>query len=472
MNLDEISIGKLSTCIKSGEIKSEEVVSYFLENIHRTEPTVKAFISLFEDEAIRVARQLDGRKQKSGKLFGVPVAVKDNMNVEGFESTAGSQILKGYVSPYDATVVRKLKEENAIIVGKTNLDEFAMGSSTENSAFFKTRNPVDPERVPGGSSGGSAAAVSARMVAAALGSDTGGSIRQPAAFCNTVGLKPTYGRVSRYGLIAFGSSLDCIGPITRTVEDAALMLEVIAGFDHHDETTVDIEVDSYTSFLQRGIEKARFGVIKEIQDFEISPEILTALKEACEKILKLGGEIEEISIPHLKYSLPVYYLIAPSEASANLARFDGVRYGFEAEAESLKEFYSSVRTRGFGDEVKRRILIGTFALSEGYYDAYYLKASKVRRLIEKEFEASFEKVDCILLPTTPTLPFRFGERKSPLEMYVSDIFTIPVSLVGLPAISIPFGQKASGFIPGIQLVGKWFEESRLLQYANALFLEG
>lgn len=471
MHIEDLSIKKLVRLIKSSEVSVKEVVQSYLDNIHRKDERIGAFISVFEEESLKTAEKLDARKDKDGTLYGVPVAVKDNMNVKGFEATAGSKILKSYIAPYDATVVEKMKEQNAIIIGKTNLDEFAMGSSTENSAFFKTRNPVNLEYVPGGSSGGSVAAVSAGEALAALGSDTGGSIRQPAAFCNVIGLKPTYGRVSRYGLIAFGSSLDCIGPVTRTVEDAAVMLNVIAGFDTRDETTVNIEKDDYTCFLEKGIKGVKFGLIKEINEFQVSKEIFSSLERAVEKIIKLGGQVVDISIPHLKYSLPVYYIIAPSEASANLARFDGVRYGFQGEGSNLKEFYEDTRTKGFGDEVKRRILIGTFALSEGYFDAYYLKASKVRRLIEKDFENAFKEVDSIILPTTPTLPFKFGGKKSPLEMYLSDIFTIPMSLAGLPAISIPFGPLYGGFAAGIQIVGKWFDEASLLQYANAIFKE-
>lgn len=471
MDITKLSAKEIAEFTRSKKLSVREIISAFLDKIRGTDNSINAFLSVFEESALKVAGELDERKEKKGLLYGVPVAVKDNINVFGFETTAGSKILKGYISPYDATVIRKIKENGGIIIGKTNPDEFAMGSSTENSAFFPTKNPINTEYVPGGSSGGSAASVSACQVPVALGSDTGGSIRQPAAFCNVVGLKPTYGRVSRYGLIAFASSLDVIGPLSKTVEDAALMLRVISGFDENDETTADVEVPDFVSLLEDGVKGAKIGVIKDIKDFEVQSEVMDALNNSISKLEKLGAIIREVSIPHLKYSLPTYYIIAPSEASANLSRYDGVRFGLEGEGENLKEFYQDTRTKGFGSEVKRRILIGTFALSEGYYDAYYLKASKVRRLVEMDFENAFKEVDCLILPTTPTLPFKFGAKKSPLEMYMSDIFTIPVNLAGLPAISVPFGIEHGGFRAGIQFIGKWFDELHLLQFANALFKE-
>jgi len=468
MEITELGVKEVTTLVKKGELKATEVVSAYLEMISKKENSIKAFISVFEDSALKEAKAIDEGK-KEGRLVGSVVAVKDNILVKGFETTAGSKILKGFIAPYDATVVKKLKDSGAIIIGKTNLDEFAMGSSTENSAFFKTRNPVDLERVPGGSSGGSAAAVKAKEALFALGSDTGGSVRQPASFCGVVGLKPTYGRVSRYGLIAFGSSLDVIGPIGNTVEDVAYVLSSIAGFDEHDETTVKREVEDYSARLTGDIKGKKIGVIKEIMDFEIQESVKVAFNAAIKELEKMGAEIIPISIPHLKYSISVYYLIAPSEASANLARYDGVRYGlFDETSSNLREFYENVRTQGFGREVKRRILIGTFALSEGYFDEYYLKASKVRRIIYNEFKDAFNKVDAIITPTAPTTAFKFGEKSSPLEMYLSDIFTIPVNLAYLPAISIPFKEDELNLPIGIQLVGKWFDEGNLLNIAYAL----
>jgi len=471
VEITKLGIKEISHLIRNKKVSTKEVVSSYLDEIHNKDSLIKAFLSVHEDEALRIAEQLDNENNKTGMLFGVPFAIKDNINVFGFETTAGSKILKGYIAPYNATVVKKIRNHGGIIIGKTNPDEFAMGSSTENSAFFPTKNPINTDYVPGGSSGGSAASVSGGFVPGSLGSDTGGSIRQPAAFCNVVGLKPTYGRVSRYGLIAFSSSLDCIGPITKNVEDAAIMLNVIAGFDENDETTAIIKIPDYTERLKDGVKNVKIGILKEIKDFDVESSVLNALNKAVSKLIDLGAEIVEVSIPHLKYALPAYYIIAPSEASANLSRFDGVRYGLEGEGFNLRDFYEDTRTKGFGREVKRRILIGTFALSEGYYDAYYMKASRVRRLIEQDFEKAFNGVDSILLPTTPTLPFKFGEKKSPLEMYMSDIFTIPVSLAGLPAISVPFGESHNGFRAGMQFIGKWFDEMRLFQYSNALFEE-
>ncbi len=468
MDITELSISQLVKNIKSGEISVKEVMKSYIENINKKESKIKAFIHLDIDNALKKAEELDRMREKNGVLFGVPFAVKDNINVLNTETTAGSKILKGYISPYDATAVEKVKKENAIIIGKTNMDEFAMGSSTENSAFFPTHNPVNVEYVPGGSSGGSAAAVKSKEVLAALGSDTGGSVREPASFCGIVGLKPTYGLVSRYGLIAFSSSLDQIGPLARNVEDAAVLLNVIAGFDSRDETSVNIEKKDYTALLGKEIKGKKIGIIKEITDFDLQQEIKSALNKTVDTLNKLQAEVIEVSIPHLKYALPVYYIIAPSEASANLARFDGVRYGLIREGNNLKETYQLTRTEGFGEEVKRRILIGTFALSSGYYDAYYLKASKVRRIIANEFENAFKKVDALLLPTTATTAFKIGEKKSPLEMYATDIFTIPVNLAGLPAISIPSGNDKKGLPIGMQLIGKWFKEEELLQIAYSI----
>jgi aspartyl-tRNA(Asn)/glutamyl-tRNA(Gln) amidotransferase subunit A len=468
MDIDKLSIKNLINAIQAGELSAENVVLYYLNKISENDKSINAFLYVDYERALERAKELDAVKKKSGTLFGIPVAVKDNMNVAGLKSTAGSKILEGYTSPYDATVVKRIKDEGGIIIGKTNLDEFAMGSSTENSAYVNTKNPINTQYVPGGSSGGSAASVAAGFSPAALGSDTGGSVRQPAAFCGVVGMKPTYGRVSRYGLIAFGSSLDVIGPLTRTVEDSAVMMNVIAGFDVHDETTVNIEKEDFTAHLNEGAKGMKIGLIKEIMDFNVQSEIIDSLKEACLKLERLGAEILEISLPYLKYALPTYYIVAPSEASANLARFDGVRYGLEGCGDNLKDFYEDTRTKGFGSEVKRRILIGTFALSAGFYDAYYLKAAKVRRIITDSFERAFERVSAIILPTTPTTSFKFGEKKSPLEMYMNDIFTIPVNLAGLPAISVPFGKDSTGLPIGMQFIGKWFEEPALFRVAYTL----
>lgn len=468
MQIIDLTIKEIVQKIKKGEIGVRETISAYLKNIEERDTKIKAFLSLRSDGALRQAEELDREKEKKGSLFGIPIAIKDNINVYGTETTAGSKILKGYISPYDATIVKKIKEENGIIIGKTNCDEFAMGSSTENSAFFKTKNPVNVEYVPGGSSGGSAAAVAAGEAAAAFGSDTGGSIREPAGFCGVVGFKPTYGRVSRYGLIAFGSSLDVIGPLTKNVEDAAILTGITSGLDIQDETTADIPVDDYESFLNKDIRGKKIGIIKEIIDFDIQEEINISLKGAVKNLEDLGCEIEEVSVPHLKYALPAYYIIAPSEASSNLSRFDGVRYGMEGDSDSLRGFYEDTRTRGFGREVKRRILIGTFALSEGYFDEYYMKASKVRQLIAMDFEKAFQKVDTLLLPTTATTAFKFNEKKSPLEMYMSDIFTIPMNLAGVPAISLPYGRDSKGLPIGLQIVGKWFGEREIFNISHIL----
>ncbi len=467
MNIKNVTIKEIREYVKSGKTSVREIAEEFLSEIEKTENEIHAFIKIDKEKVIKQAEELDKDGEKSGKLFGVPVAIKDNMNLKDTETTAGSKILKGYVSPYTATAVQKLIEQGALIIGKTNMDEFAMGSSTENSAFFKTKNPVNTEYVPGGSSGGSAAAVKASEVVAALGSDTGGSIREPAAFCGTVGLKPTYGRVSRYGLIAFASSLDQIGPFAKNTEDAAIMLEAISGFDPHDETSVQRNDTDFTSLIGREIKGKRIGIVKEVESFELQKEVKDSFEKAIHTFEDLGAEIVSVSLPHIKYALPAYYIIAPSEASANLSRFDGVRYGYISEGRNLRETYEKTRTEGFGTEVKRRILIGTFALSAGYYDAYYLKASKVRRLIEKDFEEAFEKADILLTPTTSGTAFKIGEITDPLKMYMNDVFTIPVNLAGLPAISIPAGTDEKGLPVGMQIIGKWFAEKEMIQVAYA-----
>ncbi len=467
MDIKNLTAEEIAKLAKDGDISVKEIAKQTLDYVKEKESTIHAFISIDEEKILKDAEELD-KSERKGKLFGVPVAIKDNMNLKDTETTAGSKILKGYVSPYTATAVKKLVREGALIIGKTNMDEFAMGSSTENSAFFKTHNPVNPEYVPGGSSGGSAAAVRAGEVVASLGSDTGGSIREPAAFCGVVGLKPTYGRVSRFGLIAFASSLDQIGPFAKNVRDVAIMLEAIVGFDPNDETSVQRTDTDFTTILGKEIKGKKVGLIKEVSDFDLQEEVKNSFEKTANLLQNSGAEIVEVSIPHLKYALPAYYIIAPSEASANLSRFDGVRYGMLVEGKNLRETYEKTRTEGFGTEVKRRILIGTFALSAGYYDAYYLKASKVRRLIEKDFEKVFEMTDVLLTPTTAKTAFKIGEITDPLEMYMNDIFTIPINLAGLPAISLPAGTDKKGLPIGMQLIGKWFAESELLQIAYAL----
>ena len=462
MELTEKGLKELADLIKRKEVKPSEVAEAFLKRIEETEKEIKAYITVVE-KIVEEAKEKD-EKVGEGPLHGVPLAIKDNINIEGVKTTCASKILENFIAPFDATVIKKLKRAGAIFLGKTNLDEFAMGSSTEYSTFSPTKNPWDRERVPGGSSGGSAACVSVRSAPASLGSDTGGSIRQPSAFCGVIGLKPTYGRVSRYGLVAFASSLDQIGPIARKTEDIALLMEIISGKDPKDSTSVDIKVDRFTEEMKKDIKGLRIGIPKEFFEFEIQKEVKDTFDEFIKKLESAGCYIEEISLPNIKYSIPAYYIIAPSEASSNLARYDGVRYGYRAKAfENLIDMYSKTRGEGFGQEVKRRIMLGTFALSTGYYDAYYLKAMKVRTLIYRDFKSAFEKVDVIAGPTTPTLPFKFGERtKNPIEMYLSDIFTVSVNLAGLPGISIPIGWKNNLPVGG-QLIGKPFDELTLLR---------
>lgn len=408
------------------------------------------------------------QSQINGPLSGKLIAIKDNINVIGLQNSCGSNFLKNYIAPYDATVIKRLKKAGATIVGKANMDEFAMGSSTEYSAFGTTKNPVDPTRVPGGSSGGSAAAVAAGLVDYALGSDTGGSIRQPAGFCGVVGLKPTYGRVSRYGITAFASSLDQIGPITKTVKQAAEILQVIAGKDENDATSTDIEVDDYVAKIDQDNVKS-VGVPYHLLKEGIHPEVKAKIEEAIDKLKKAGKEIKEISLPHLSYSIAVYYILATAEASSNLARFDGVRYGARnsKDAESINDFYSANREFGFGAEVKRRIMLGTYVLSSGYYDAYYARAQKVRRLIYEDFQKAYKEVDTIVLPTCPTPAFKIGEHvNNPMAMYLSDIFTVSINIAGIPGISVPAGTTAEGLPVGLQILGNLYDETRILQLAR------
>jgi aspartyl-tRNA(Asn)/glutamyl-tRNA(Gln) amidotransferase subunit A len=455
--------------IKAKELSCSQVTGFYMDRIKSLDPEIRAFVTVLENEALVRAKQLDdkiSRNEDAGELCGLPVAVKDNMQVTGFPTTCSSKILKNYISPYDAAVVEKLTEAGAVIIGKTNLDEFAMGSSTENSAFFTTKNPWDTDCIPGGSSGGSAASVAARMVPVSLGSDTGGSIRQPASLCGVVGMKPTYGRVSRYGLIAFASSLDQIGPFSRTVTDNALLLKVLSGYDNRDSTSVNTAVPDYVSEMKKDIKGLRIGLPKEYFIPGLDKDVEVLVKKAVKELENLGAKVSEISLPHTDYAVSVYYIIAPCEASANLARYDGVKYGFRAESDNLLQEYERTRGQGFGPEVKRRIMLGTYALSAGYYDAYYGKAQKVRTLIKQDFDRAFEKVDVIVTPTAPTAAFKKGEKSSdPLQMYLSDIFTISCNLAGLPGISVPCGFTPRGLPVGIQILGNSFREIDVLKTA-------
>ena len=467
MNYPELGLREAVGLVRQGQLKAAEIVESYIGHIESTDREIRAYLTPTFDRALARAREIDGRKEK-GRLAGAVVAVKDNIVTRGIRTTCGSRILENFVPPYDATVVERLEAEDAIIIGKTNLDEFAMGSSTENSAFFPTRNPWDQERVPGGSSGGSAAAVAALEAMAALGSDTGGSVRQPAAFCGIVGLKPTYGRVSRYGLVAFASSLDQIGPLTRSVEDCALITSVIAGFDARDSTCAEIPVPDYSYELREIPGRIKVGLLGEASLKGLHPEVASSYLRVQKILSELGLEIVQMDFPSWEVALPCYYIIAPSEASSNLARYDGVRYGLRIEAGELADMYVKTRTAGFGSEVKRRILLGTFALSSGYYDAYYVKASRARRAIAGELKAAFEQVDFILTPTTPEPAFRLGEKQDPLAMYLQDYFTVAASLAGIPGLSIPCGLTPDGLPLGLQILSSHFSEARLFKFAFLL----
>ena len=468
MELWELSAYELSARIRDGELRAKDLVFSVLQRIREMEPLIHAYISLDEEGALRKAEEVDARVargEKVGALAGVPVAVKDNICIKGGRTTCASKILENFVSPYDATVIEKLKAADVVLLGKTNLDEFAMGSSTENSYFGPTRNPHDQERVPGGSSGGSAAALAAGEAVLALGSDTGGSIRQPASFCGVVGLKPTYGRVSRYGLVAFASSLDQIGPMARNVRDTALLLKVISGYDPKDSTSAPVDVPDFTGVLDEGIEGIRIGLPREYFAEGLDDEVRERVMEAVDLLEGEGAEIVEVSLPHTKYAIATYYIIAPAEASSNLARYDGVKYGFRAEGEDLYQMYCNTRGQGFGEEVKRRIMLGTYTLSAGYYEAYYLKALKVRTLIKQDFDEAFKTCDLLATPTSPTVAFRLGEKVAdPLTMYLSDVYTVSVNLAGLPGISVPCG-SSDGLPVGLQLIGRPFDEETLLRVA-------
>jgi aspartyl-tRNA(Asn)/glutamyl-tRNA(Gln) amidotransferase subunit A len=468
VQITSLTVHDLQALIRTGQISPKEVIEALGQRIEEVDPLIHGYLSHDLDRAILEAQQVDVHLP----LGGVPISIKDVINVKEHPCGCASKILQGYVAPYDATVIAKLRTAGAIPFGRVNMDEFAMGSSTENSAFGPTRNPWDITRIPGGSSGGSAAVVAADEGFAALGTDTGGSIRQPAALCGRVGLKPTYGRVSRYGLVAFASSLDQIGPITKDVRDAAILMNFIAGPDKFDSTALDDEVPDYTLALEKGVKGLKLGLPKEYFIEGLDPDVEKTVRTAVAKLAGLGAEVIEISLPHTEYALSTYYIIAPAEASANLARFDGVRYGFRAKgAHGLLEHYGKTREEGFGPEVKRRIILGTYVLSSGYYDAYYLRAQKVRTLIRQDFGTAFEKVDAIVCPTSPTPAFKLGERTDdPLSMYLADIFTLAANIAGICGISVPCGflEKEGKQLPvGLQILGKELDESTVLRVAYA-----
>ena len=470
MDITKLTVHELQDKLKSKEITVTDITKAYIKNIEEKEKDIGAFVTTLEDEAIKKSEEIQEKIEKGenlGNLAGIPIGIKDNICTKGIKTTCSSKMLENFVSPYDATVMEKINNENMINLGKLNMDEFAMGGSTEYSYFHKTKNPWNLNKVPGGSSGGSAAAVAANMVPWALGSDTGGSIRQPASFCGVVGLKPTYGLVSRYGLVAFASSLDQIGPITKDVKDCAMLLNIIAGHDERDSTSANTEKIDYVKALKNDVKGLKIGVPKEFFGEGINEEVKEKLNEAIEKYKELGAEVEECSLDIAKYSLAAYYIIACAEASSNLGRFDGIRYTYRTkEYKNLKELYKKTRTEGFGPEVKRRIILGTYVLSSGYYDAYYKKAQKVRTLVMNEFKKAFEKYDILLTPTSPTVAFDIGSKSNnPLEMYLADICTVSVNIAGLPGISIPCGQDKEGMPIGMQLIGKRFDESTILNAA-------
>ena len=469
--LNQLTISEAAEGLRAKKFSARELLQSCLDRVKQVDGKVKAFLSYDEKDALAQAEAADKliASGQVGPLTGIPIGIKDVLCVKDHPLNCASKILGNYRSPYDATAIHKLKDAGAVIFGRTNMDEFAMGSSTENSAFLTTRNPWDLERIPGGSSGGSAAAVAADECLATLGTDTGGSIRQPAALCGCVGFKPTYGRVSRYGLVAFASSLDQIGPFTKDVRDTATLLNAISGVDPMDSTSVPEPVPDYTKALDGNIKGLKLGIAKEYMVGGLDPEVAAIVQKAIDQLRKLGAEIVEVSLPHTDYAAATYYIIAPAEASANLARFDGIRYGARIEGADPIELYSKTRGAGFGAEVKRRIILGTYVLSSGYYDAYYLRAQKVRTLIRNDFIKAFEKVDAIVTPTTPTAAFKAGEKSGdPLQMYLSDIFTISCNLAGICGISLPCGFTAKPKLPvGLQLLGKSFGESTILKIAHA-----
>jgi aspartyl-tRNA(Asn)/glutamyl-tRNA(Gln) amidotransferase subunit A len=467
-SLDFISIHNL---LKQHQITYRQITEYYLDKINEGKH-LNAFISIFGGRALARADEIDRKltQSQAGKLAGLIIAVKDNINIKGEKTTCGSKILSNFVSPYDATVIQRLEAADTIFIGKTNMDEFAMGSSNENSFFGSVRNPHDVSRVPGGSSGGSAVAVSAKLAMAALGSDTGGSVRQPASFCGVVGLKPTYGRVSRFGLVAFASSLDQIGPITQSVSDCAKIFEVIAGHDPRDSTSANIPVPKYSKFCNASITGLKIGIPLEYLGHGLNPEIKNQIKKCCSRLEKLGAKTVEISLPYTEYAIATYYILATAEASANLARYDGARYGYRTEsAASLEDMYVNSRTEGFGAEVKRRIMLGTFVLSAGYYEAYYQKAQKARTLIKQDFDNAFKVCDCIITPTSPSTAFKIAERiDDPLTMYLSDIYTVSANLAGIPAMSIPCGCGSQDLPIGLQILAKPFDEEMIFRVGFAV----
>jgi aspartyl-tRNA(Asn)/glutamyl-tRNA(Gln) amidotransferase subunit A len=465
----QVTIHEASQLLKDRKITSVELTRKYLERIEKVEPSMHALVTVTGELALEQAKKADEliAAGKGNVLTGIPVVIKDNMCTRGVKTTCSSKMLETFVPPYDATVVEKVNAQGMVMLGKSNLDEFAMGSSTEHSALFTTRNPWDTERVPGGSSGGSAVAVAAGEAVCALGSDTGGSIRQPSGFCSVVGMKPTYGRVSRYGLVAFASSLDQIGPLTQDVTDCAMLLNAIAGHDKRDSTSVPEPVPDYTQSLKPDLKGVRLGIPREYYVEGMQPGVSDAMNAAIKNLEELGAEIEEMSLPHTPYALAVYYIIAPSEASANLARYDGVKYGFSYDAGSMWDSMEKTREDGFGPEVKRRIMLGTYALSAGYYDAWYVKSQRVRTLIRREFDAAFTRYDALVTPTSPTVPFKIGEKADdPLAMYLSDVCTLPINIAGVPAISIPAG-FVDGLPVGMQIIGRHFNEETILRVAYA-----
>lgn len=471
MTISRLTIHELHELLVKKEISAVELTREHLDRIQTLDGDVKAYITVTDQLALEQAKAVDAKisaGESIGMLAGIPMAVKDNMCTKGINTTCASKMLDGFRPQYSATVVHKLQAENAILLGKANMDEFAMGSTTENSAFFATKNPWNADCVPGGSSGGSAAAVAADLAVYSLGSDTGGSIRQPASFCGIVGLKPTYGAVSRFGLIAFASSLDQIGPLAKDVTDTALILNAITGYDKQDSTSAKYDYPDYTKVLTGDVKGLRIGLPKEYLGEGIAPEVEAQVRAAAAKLEELGAVVEECSLPYTRYAMPAYYLIAPAEASSNLGRYDGVRYGLRVQAKDVVDMFCDTRKQGFGAEVKRRIMLGTYALSSGYYDAYYLKALKVRNLIKQDYDQAFAKYDCLIVPTAPTTALHKGQNQDPLALYKGDICTIPSNLAGIPALSLPYGLDKNQMPIGVQLLGKAFAEPTLLQVAYAL----
>ena len=467
-NISEFSLTKLVSGIKKKEFTSEEVTKSFISNAEKSKK-LNTYITECFDEAIKYAKNFDKKKEYGGLLPGIPIAVKDLFCTKNIKTTAGSKILNNFIPTYESTVTNNLWSEGAFLLGKLNCDEFAMGSSNETSFFGNVTNPFGDKLVPGGSSGGSASALAANLTPATIGTDTGGSIRQPASFTGIVGLKPTYGRCSRWGIVAFASSLDQAGPMTKNVEDCALLLEAMSGYDPKDSTSVNTKVENYSSKLTNKVKDLKIGIPKEYRVDNMPDEINNLWKKGVDYLKDAGAKIKNISLPHTKYALPAYYIVAPAEASSNLARYDGVKYGHRAKGNNLVEMYENTRSEGFGDEVKRRILIGTYVLSSGYYDAYYLKAQKVRQLIKNDFDKAFNEVDAILTPSTPNSAFKMGDKKDdPVSMYLNDIFTVPVNLSGLPAISVPAGYDKNNLPLGLQLIGKPFDEQTILNLSLAI----